>query len=153
HRSRHCGHPDPGTGSEARPGRSASVEQPGSARSGNDLSEMPEEAGRRALRDGARGSGGPGAIPSRGADPGAAGGSAGANLALVPAQPGGGRAVGNGGVGGACGHGGDNGAVGARQRRKSPGGSGNKSRGGGSHATTESPGRRSEGEGTGGSQA
>src|SRR5438067_693301 len=44
-----------------------------------------------ALRDGRGTGGGPAALPGRGADRGAAGGAAGARLALVPGQPGAGR--------------------------------------------------------------
>ena len=66
------------------------AEPEGAARPGDDLPEVPAEGPAAAVRR-RRGAGrGPAAVPGRRADPGAAGRPAGAGLAVVPAEPGGG---------------------------------------------------------------
>ncbi len=81
---------------------------------------MPRKGAGQTLRLG-RGTGGrPAPLPGGRADPGAAGGAAGARLALVPAQPGGGGIAGRGGRGAAPGRN-DGGVLrlpGGRERRR-----------------------------------
>ena len=77
---------------QSEPTRPQQAESRGPAGPGDDLPEGDRPRADSPLSDGRRAGGGPAAVPGGPADPGAAGVGGRAGLAVVPPQPGGGRA-------------------------------------------------------------